>query len=333
MGSGGDDVKKILFFLLIVLTWYLAGMYRFFPLLLLCMIELLVIPAGLIFCHILASHISCSFAAEKLWLESGNPGTLEIDIKNSGRLPVTHIAIYISFKYAFDKKRTKRILITSVGKDSQRETLEINAPYAGLINISIRRIRVYDWFSLFSARKKTPQTIEAAIFPPEQAMEADLPSHPDNQLDSGDNTLVSNGIEMSHELRDIHEYRPGDMARHIHWNLSARSDKTWVKEYEAYNEDTAEIFLDPSEEPFVSAEDFESFITSLSDTIFGLLQQSARVIVHWQEPGKNEPVEMQADSAEKCREILYKLYQTQHFHSKIRIWNRNYEEETYIHTN
>ena len=48
------------------------------------------------------------------------------------------------------------------------------------------------------------------------------------------------------DFRDLREYEPGDDIRHIDWNVTARMDTPFVREYSEDRELTAWLLLDRS---------------------------------------------------------------------------------------
>src|ERR1043166_7380687 len=60
----------------------------------------------------------------------------------------------------------------------------------------------------------------------------------------GDYRTIFRGVGL--DFRDLREYEPGDDVRHIDWNVTARMDTPYVREYSEDREVTAWLLLDRS---------------------------------------------------------------------------------------
>ena len=75
------------------------------------------------------------------------------------------------------------------------------------------------------------------------------------------------------DLADIREYVPGDDVRHIDWNVTARMDTPYVREYHEDREITAHFLLDVS--PSV---DFGTAIALKRDLLIDFVAVLARLL-------------------------------------------------------
>lgn len=318
--------RRTLFFLLILLTWYLAGMYHSFPLLVLSIMELLILFSGAVLCRRLIRNLSICFRRKKELLEAGIPAKLTICAAKTGRLPISCFSADISMSYRLDRRKEKRTLWGSIGQAEQKEELYLTAPFAGLIDISISRVRVYDWLSLCSVKRRMEDRIEAVVFPPEQALRLSCVSELPEKWTADGETARNQKGDAYQEIRQLREYRTGDLVRHIHWNLSARTEELWVKEYERENDKTASLFLNIAGESAISVKELDCFSTLVFAVLLGLLKQVVSVQVRWQDIREAEMIDMRAENAEDCRRILNRLYYTE-FPADTKavqaIWDKN----------
>lgn len=109
----------------------------------------------------------------------------------------------------------------------------------GLYEARATQLTGYDYLHLFCFQKKLAVSAQLRVFPSskprEERHEALYSEGFDEFEESG---RVGN---VSSNVTDIREYRPGDRLQKIHWKLSTKIDKLMVKENEATS--TNEFFL------------------------------------------------------------------------------------------
>lgn len=333
-------MKKAAFFLFVILSFYIAGLYRYPPLLVLSTGEILLLPLLFGLTRYFRRHISLEPARKSETAEKEREIDCELRVRNSGKLPISRFGVRVSAWYGVSRMHRYRTVL--FGGCEQGENVlhfSIVAGHCGLMRISLDRIRVYDYLSLFSAGKRLDTEMTAAVFPGPGALQI-RPAGTGRGYSDREQRQNSAGAGDSHdEVRQIREYRIGDLGRDIHWNQSARTDMLWVREYERETEETAELYLLPAqsradenreirrkkrEEAFLERQD--AFYELLSALILGLLKLGIWVRVHWSaadRPGAGDGgtgdggTGIQGRDAgflvrdpESCREMLLLLYRS-----------------------
>ena len=301
-------MKRAAFLLFVILSFYIAGLYRYPPLLVLSAAALLSLP--LLF--FLPRHLKRRLLVEQVrkseTARKEEELVCELRVRNTGRLPVSRFGLRVSAWYG-DGQAVRKVsgadgamrpqkyrMVLYGGCDSGESVLRFSilAGHCGLMRISLDRLRVYDYFSLFSAGEKLQEEMTAAVFPAPTELRLVFSSAEAGREEPETVSACAVSGDSRDEVRQLREYRPGDLGRDIHWNQSARMDALWVREYERETEEIAEIYLFPGrpgqgkrrfrkkqrEEARLNR--LDDFYLLLSALIHGLLKQEIRVRVYWQ---------------------------------------------------
>lgn len=320
-------MKKTAFLLFVILSFYIAGLYRYPPLLILSTAELLLLPLLFFLTRYFRRCISVEPARRSEMAEKEEELVCEIRVSNSGRLPVSRFGLRVGAWY--DKSRTqvyKAVLYGGCDRGESTLHFSVAAAHCGLMRISLDRIRVYDYLSLFFAGKRLQEEITAAVFPASGAMRLTF-ADAGNRSGEPERTQDYSGAEDSRdEIRQIREYRVGDLSRHIHWNQSARTDTLWIREYERETEKTAEIRLccgqaagpgkntgwekkgGRRKKEDARPEQTDAFYEILWALLLGLLEQGIRPRVTWRSGKDEKNAVFWVLNREGCRELFWLLY-------------------------
>ena len=192
---------------------------------------------------------------------------------------------------------------------SGSSTLEfaMEAQHCGLIQLQMERLKLWDYLSLFFTKRNMAEQMELAVFPEEKMLKIAPFAGSWGESSPVEEQLVSRAGDACHEIRQIREYSTGDSNRHIHWNLSTRTDQLWIKEYEKETNSQAQLLLDLEDVASATREEKSAFYQLLSALVLGLLEQVASVQVHW--PVKEGGFFMaEVANQEQCRSMLLLLY-------------------------
>lgn len=157
---------------------------------------------------------------------------ISVQINNPTIFPVSGIQLILTYSNSFSGKKYKReFMVSADSKTTATVTMSMMSEHAGNLEISLYKIRVYDYFKLFSLRRKHGGVIKIAILPVLHEMtEDELLNRSRMQVESDYFSSVKSGDDPS-EVFMIREYREGDRPTRIHWKLSMKQDQLMIKEF------------------------------------------------------------------------------------------------------
>ncbi|MCH5183785.1 MAG: DUF58 domain-containing protein [Oscillospiraceae bacterium] len=302
-------MKKTAFFLLMLFTFYWAGVYHSLPLMVLCLAELLLFVVLLVLPRLLRSRLSIAFPKQNETARAGAETLCRVTVRNKGKLPVSRIRLRLRVWYAQDTKGVEKKLYGGAPCGEHVLEFSIFPAYCGLLQVRIDRLRAYDYLSLFSSAKRCKEEMLVAVFPDAPALRIRFSDFEGERDGTAVEQTVSHPGDSFNEIRQIREYRAGDPGRHIHRNLSARTDKLWIKEYEKDMNQQADVLLDLEGFSERTVPEKSAFYRLLSALVLGLLQETPAVRVHWGAPVGGNRRSASIVTEEQCRELLLALYQ------------------------
>jgi len=300
-------MKKLFFIFLGMLTFYLAGMYRYRSLMVLACLEAVFFLILFLLSRYFKRNLSVKVLRHSDSVEKGEPLTCGLRVDNRGKLPVSLFRIRILYGYGRGHRPAVRHIYGGSERGEKTLRFEILGSYCGMMYLNMSRLRTYDYLSLFSSSRKMEEEIRIAVFPRERALGVELPSLCYEEDSLMQEHFAGHGQDAHHEIRQLREYRPEDSRRHIHWKQSARTGQLLVKEYE--KEFDYHVRLNLLLEGFPEADDarLDDFYELLSALLLGLLEKAA-VEVCWYDRHQRRLVEMEAACPAQCREVLLALY-------------------------
>ena len=306
-------MRKLAAFIIIFAIWYFAGM-NFQPNLLtvsVCLAAVVII--SFIFSRIIRNKLDVYIPPQENLAYKNTENSLKLTAENKSSFPVNRFAAKIEMKYKTDSKGTiKKLSGSAAGKNDGNTEAEFyfSAPYCGLIEANIKKIRVYDYFGFFSNSKKlrhekhdifiVPQTKDMKILMPPYGT---YTSHP-----VADSSSNSSGDDHS-EIRLLREYRDGDLIRHIHKNMTAKTQKLWIKENNKENDYIFDLILNTSDAAITT-----ELLDSLYEIVFAvlgtLIKNEVTVKLHWYDKNVNGMRNADISDQETLLKIVPDLYRS-----------------------
>ena len=308
-------MKRAAFLLFVILSFYIAGLYRYPPLLVLSAAALLSLPILFFLPRYLKRRLFVEPVRKSETTQKEEELECELHVRNEGKLPVSRFGLHISAWYGDGQagrkgqgadgtiRPQKYRMVLYGGCDSGESVLRFSilAWHCGLMRISLDRLRVYDYFSLFSAGGKLQEEIAVAVFPAPAELQLVFSSAETGREEPETVPVCAISGESRDEVRQL-------------------------REYERETEETTEIYLLPGEirqekkrfrkkqreeERLRQQDDFYLLLSAL---IQGLLKQEIRVRVYWQRKKNGEMYQNGREGGfwirnpEDCRQLLLLLY-------------------------
>ncbi len=308
-------MKKIVALLIIAATWYFGGMNQHAPMMTAIICGMIFILLSFILSRIMRHNISADIPPQKNVTYKNIETTFFIHAQNKGYLPVNRFRLNFFMKYRTEKHKSKKRLNGSAsGKRYNEENLSefyFIAPYCGIIDIELTRIRAYDYLMLFSSSKRLKNTkSEILVLPQPKEMHIIMPPFGSYTNDPvAESSSDVSGDDHS-EIRLVREYRPGDLTRHLHRNYSARTEKLWIKEYQKENDFIFDFLLDTSSDTPLKTDEMDAFYEIIMSVLHTILQNDVIIRVHFYDKNKGGIRTIQISHADKTKELICELYRT-----------------------
>lgn len=175
-----------------------------------------------------AAGIQAEMFCENTLLSEGENVRIFVRIKSSRAfLPATVKTILTVSGQDGVLKREALVLST----EETEKSVEMKAEVPGILRITAKKIIVQDAVGIGSIWKSWKRfsevTVMPEVIPVTMTISENIRSF---AIDSDEFSKTKSGDDVS-EVFDLREYRPGDSMHRVHWKLSARQEKLWVKEY------------------------------------------------------------------------------------------------------
>lgn len=305
-------MKKFTVLALLAFSWYVAGKYRQIPMTVLLTAELILLLIMFILPRYFRKILNIEFSKKNQTIQKGGESLCSVNADNKGKLPINKLSIKMKFGYPKDKQTVLKKRLIGSAACGNKNFLEFGfkAPYCGMIGANLESVRIYDYLSIFSSYKHLKSEMKIAVFPQERALHIKLPSFGQDENNPVTEQATLKSGDDHNNIRQIHEYRPGDSIRLLHRNYSAKMGELWVKEYEREKDFRLDLFLDTSAIHKKTAEECDAFYEILSAVVLGLLQNQAIVRVYWHNNLLSGTYYTDIETSEQCKEMLYQLYDT-----------------------
>lgn len=212
----------------------------------LILIVLFCIPVVLLAILLLTVPFVTIEMPEQLGIVNKNdPFLVALLLKNRSKFPITHGKIKLSYYNQFANEETKeKITVFVDGSSEQTVNCSLASDYCGNIIVNCEFIRIYDYFRIFSIKKKIGKQIRVSVLPELREMEVEIIRDSTGELVESNVYSKSKAGDDPSEVFDIREYREGDKIHRIHWKLSSKKDHYMVKEFSLPITCSAVILLD-----------------------------------------------------------------------------------------
>lgn len=222
---------KIIYFFIIIGTFLFAILYSdYFPLAI--FIITLVLPIILnIIIRIIKKSISLDIKSIDVVQNKNDGIEVKLLIKNNSIFPAVNGELKLCYYNKFSgNKEIEYINFPINSKETESINFKIKSKYCGKLIIEIQSLKIYDYLTFSSVKKKVNKSKEIIVLP--QIYDINFSSNATN-INSLDGEIFSKdkaGDDPS-EVFNVREYVEGDKIQRIHWKLSSKVDNVMIKEY------------------------------------------------------------------------------------------------------
>jgi len=233
-------------------SWFLLRLLLLLPL---CSLVLLLLGSICFHMHLSAVK-ECTI---------GEDMTCSLCAKTKSFIPLPSVKVLIQIKNCFSDETTTQEVAIALFQKQQTHAVPITAKHIGVLEITIRKIMLYDSLGLFRVRSKITDTKRILVLPKQQevaeALTADVAMHEGETPDT-----VADGMEDSMEVRP---YQSGDPLHRMHWKLSAKQGEWMVREYKDSKQTFSALYF----EHVMNLEDAQHILTDVYSLSLRLLAE------------------------------------------------------------
>ena len=238
-------------------------------------------------------------------------------LQNRSKLPVANMIIEIEYYNTLDgDKNTMKINTPLYPDDVQYLTLHVSAKHYGTVRMNIKRCRIVDMLKLFKIRVSTDAASRLfgestfTIVPDYIPIENNIANYAEMGLETDDYSKTSKGDDPS-EIFDIHEYHDGDKINRIHWKLTAKQDKTMVKDYSLPISNSivlmADLHLDTNTDDYMLV--YDTLVEAIASISYYLIENDTPHKVVWYDKKKDNSEVVNVTDEESARLLISLLLQ------------------------
>ncbi len=299
-------LKAIPFLIFVLFTFYLAGMYRYTALLVLAAAEAIILAVSFVIPSYFKKRLKITFSKHADTAFVNNPCEVSLALNYKGKIPITKYRVKTLSSYDGSEKKSKCCLYGECEGGESSASFSFLSPYCGMAQISVKSVVTYDYLSLFSSRHRSHEKMDIAVYPRDIPMKLEI-------LSINTNTEVSFSDEYSFsgqdgDVRDIREYRDGDSVRRNQCQLSAKTDATYIKEYERESDKNTDVFVDSASLSDLSLPDKSDYYFLFFSLLCGILSHGGTATVYYHDADSISIITHDIKSKSDAYDLLLKLY-------------------------
>lgn len=260
------------------------------------------------------NHVDIEMESREYVHTKGIPYDITIHVRNHTVFPITMIKLVLEFHNCFVEEHRTETVITSIdARGDMNLTISASSAYCGVCEYRIKKIRIFDYLTIFQFRKKGSQRLSVAILPNLNVVEETLAVPNANVLvDSDLFSSVKSGDDPS-EIYGIRPYEQGDKMNQIHWKLSMKQDALMIKQFglpiNCAVALMADFYVGPS--PITLAQ-IDAIIETLLSLSISLVYQEQIHYMIWYDELREKCERFRVEKEEDCYEAASLI-----FHCKL----------------
>ena len=301
-------MKKAVYIIVMAAAWYIAGMYRLFPFMVLAVAQVMAFFVMLIVSRYLRGGVFAAPAGTVVEAERGAGCGIPVDVENRRKISAARFTIRMKVRYRGEKRgKTERFTGNISAESRIRILVPVHTPHCGVLKAEPEEMKVYDPLSLFGAKGSFDGAVDVVVFPVKRRTNIVF-EEPYPGLSRGGESTGRDGKAAEYgDVKFLREYREGDSSRAIHWKQSARTDTLWVREYEPEPERHTELRLDPWGKKDSGEMIPDAFYEILYALLCGLAENGCSVTVRWTTPA-GKPSSYWISDDDSAKRMLCELF-------------------------
>lgn len=263
------NITSLIIYIVAVICLILLGLIFEQPALLLFIFAFIfLIPLSVILFNNIYSKYSFSLYSKTEYTEEPNSPRFFLEYNRDFPIGLFTADIELSVENRFFPNEMTHKLSIPIARKKNSFIIPVEVEEIGLISVTVKKITIYDYLSLFKRTSEEKLELSVPVLPKDRAI-GDFP--PAVPKDGPDEYTESDSTgNISSDVKEIREYRPGDRLQRIHWKLSAKLDDLFVKEM-SHTSTLAIVLL-----PELNRKDIHDTSETLKTCIKKMIEQKER---------------------------------------------------------
>lgn len=264
-------VKNIMAYIILLVIVFAAYMYFcnyflfLFFLFLLCFLPI----SGLLM-YDTAKGITAAFCNRTFQAGKNIEQAIQFQVENKRWIPVLYASLQLEVTNLFYPKEQLEVQSCLLAKSKKKIVIPITFEKSGCVEISISKIIIRDWLHIFQKEILIQCREEFVIMP----ATVQIPFMQELYSDYGTEENNQTGIqEISDTVSSARDYVNGDRMQQIHWKLSAKKEKLFVKEYDHIAKENIKLLIELSK-------DKNGSLDACLDMVYSMI----KAFLAWQQP-------------------------------------------------
>lgn len=217
-------------FLLVTLLFLLFYRQIVFFILFLIEIALFFLSYNITAINFKKTRITTEFTSTLIYI--GETTSYNINIKKEKKIPFSSMETKINIvSEYYGQEKERKYVFPLLAKKEQCISFPIEPQKCGMYTATFHSYVMWDFFHIFGFYKEQTQKNHLLVYPKSAPIPIPMETLYAEGFDEFEESQKS-GL-VSANVTDIREYQPGDRLQKIHWKLSTKLDKLFVKENES----------------------------------------------------------------------------------------------------
>ena len=200
------------------------------PFLLMLLFILIILPCLSIWMfHLAVSKLKINIYSGVPSVENGNTVPLVFECRNDSFLPLFACMFEFTLENFYKPNQmVHKLSLPVLPKRTNRISVPVETAFCGMLSLHVKSLHISDYLHFLTKEIPVNTKVQVPILP--ATTEVALPSTAPVTDGMEEFTENDNKGNLSSDIKEIREYRPGDRLQRIHWKLSAKLDDLLVKE-------------------------------------------------------------------------------------------------------
>ena len=240
-----NKMRAVIYIILALVTFYVGGIYKDNSIMAVFVWEVIVFVLMIISVVIMKFCVKASFPQSRTYITKGIKSKADIVFENRFVLPVFKV-MYRYRCFYNNKKENKALKKTTAieGRSCKNTGIEIKGNYCGIMKAEVYNVCVRDYMGLFKLRALKSMVTDVVVLPDESSIKI-IPCEQGAKGEAeSSEKYIDKGGGSSLETYQLKPYEWGEAVKNIHWNIYARTDELYVRDFSESRNSSIIVYID-----------------------------------------------------------------------------------------